>query len=40
VLKIRDKGQNVSSISVRVGIMGDRKSAEVIHNAIASEAGL
>ena len=40
VLKIRDKGQKVTSISVRVGIMGDRKSAEVIHNAIASEAGL
>lgn len=40
VLKIRDKGQKVTSISVRVGILGDRKSAEVIHNAIASEAGL
>ncbi|MBI5675690.1 MAG: DUF3568 family protein [Nitrospirae bacterium] len=40
VLNLKDKGQNVTSISVRAGILGDRKSAERIHNAIASEAGL
>ena len=40
VLNLTDKGQNVTSISVRVGILGDRKAAERIHNAIASEAGL
>lgn len=40
VLNLTDKGQNVTSISVRVGILGDRKSAERIHKAIASEAGL
>ena len=40
VLNLKDKGQRVTSISVRVGMLGDRKSAEVIHNAIASEAGL
>jgi len=40
VLNLKDKGQSVTSISVRVGILGDRKSAEMIHNAIASEAGL
>lgn len=40
VLNLKDKGQKVTSISVRVGILGDRKAAENIHNAIASEAGL
>lgn len=40
VLNLKDKGQSVTSISVRVGILGDRKSAEKIHNVIASEAGL
>jgi len=40
VLNLTDKGQNVTSISVRVGMIGDRKSAEIIHNAIASESGL
>ena len=40
VLNLTDKGQSVTSISVRVGILGDRKAAEKIHNAIASEAGL
>jgi len=39
VLNLRDKGQKVTSISVRVGIFGDRKAAERIHDAIASEAG-
>jgi hypothetical protein len=40
VLNLKDKGQNVTSISIRVGILGDRKSAERVHNTIASEAGL
>ncbi len=40
VVNLKDKGQKVTSISVRVGILGDRRSAEGIHNTIASEAGL
>lgn len=40
VLNLKDKGQNVTSVSVRVGVLGDRKAAERIHSAIASEAGL
>lgn len=40
VLNIKDKGQKVTSISVRVGILGDSNAAEKIHKAIASEAGL
>jgi hypothetical protein len=35
-ISLKDMGQNVTSISVRVGILGDRGLAERIHDEIAS----
>lgn len=40
VVKLTDKGQNVTSIAVRSGLIGDREAAVQVHNAIASAAGL
>ncbi len=40
VIKIKDDGQGVSTISIRVGIIGDRSIGESIHEAIASVAGV
>ena len=39
-IRIKDMGQGVSSISVRVGILGDRGMAEIIHDEIASVSGV
>lgn len=40
VINLDDKGQGVTSISIRVGMVGDRDSAEQIHNEIAAVAGI
>ncbi len=40
IVKLKDKGQNVTSIAIRAGILGDRKTAEKIHDKIAGTAGL
>lgn len=40
VVKLEDRGQNVTTISVRVGLLGDRSDAEKIHDEIASVAGI
>lgn len=40
VIKIKDKGQNVTSIAVKSGLLGDVVEAEEIHNEIAGVAGL
>jgi hypothetical protein len=37
---LNDRGQGVTSISVRVGMFGDRLEAEKIHDEIASVAGI
>jgi hypothetical protein len=37
---LKDMGQNVTSISIRVGILGDRGAAERIHDKIASVSGI
>jgi len=39
-VKLMDKGQNVTLIKVRAGILGDRELAEKIHDEIAATAGL
>ncbi len=39
-VKLKDKGQNVTLIKVRAGILGDRELAEKIHDEIAANAGL
>jgi hypothetical protein len=39
-IKLKDKGQNVTDISVRVGFWGNRKDAERIHEEIKAVAGL
>jgi hypothetical protein len=40
VIKLKDKGRKVTSIGVRVGIFGNRKDAERIHDEIAAVAGI
>ncbi|MBI4844070.1 MAG: DUF3568 family protein [Nitrospirae bacterium] len=40
VVTLKDKGQKVTYISVRVGTFGSREDAERIHNEIASIAGI
>lgn len=37
---LKDRGQGVTSISVRVGLFGDRLEAEKIHDEIASVSGI
>ena len=39
-IRIKDMGQGVSSISIRVGMLGDRGMAEIIHDEIASVSGV
>ena len=39
-MKLKDKGHNVTSITVRSGVLGDREAAEKIHDEIAANAGL
>ncbi len=40
IVTLKDRGQGVTTISVRVGIFGDRKEAERIHDEIASVSGI
>jgi hypothetical protein len=40
IVAIKDRGQSVTTISVRVGLMGDRSLAEQVHDEIASVAGI
>jgi len=40
IIKLEDKGQNVTSIGIRIGIFGDRVASEKIHEEIARIAGL
>jgi hypothetical protein len=40
IISLKDKGQGVTYISVRVGLLGDRKEAERIHDEIAMLAGI
>lgn len=39
-LSLKDMGQRVTAIGVRVGTLGDRADSERIHNEIASAAGI
>ncbi len=39
-INLKDMGQGVTSISVRVGRIGDRQEAERVHDEIAAQAGL
>jgi hypothetical protein len=39
-IKLKDMGQGVTEISIRVGILGDRAASEKIHDEIASVAGV
>jgi hypothetical protein len=40
LIKLKDKGQGVTSIGIRVGVFGDRDLSEKIHDEIARVAGL
>ncbi|KPK02905.1 MAG: hypothetical protein AMK71_00750 [Nitrospira bacterium SG8_35_4] len=40
LVSLKDRGQGVTTISVRVGLMGDRGLAEQVHDEIASVAGI
>ncbi|RJQ13968.1 MAG: DUF3568 family protein [Nitrospiraceae bacterium] len=40
VIRLKDMGQGVTSVSIRVGLLGSRVEAEKVHNAIASAAGI
>jgi len=40
IIKLKDKGQGVTSIGIRVGVFGNRVLSEKIHDEIASVAGL
>ncbi len=40
LISLKDMGQKVSSIGVRVGTFGNREEAERIHNEIVSVAGI
>jgi hypothetical protein len=39
-IKLRDMGQNVTTVNIRVGFLGSRKDAERIHEEISAIAGL
>lgn len=39
-ISLKDMGQKVTSIGIRVGTFGDRSESERIHNEIASAAGI
>lgn len=40
VVKLTDRGQGVTSISIRVGMLGNKSDAEKIHDEIASVSGI
>jgi hypothetical protein len=40
LISLKDMGQKVTSIGVRVGTFGDRSESERIHNEIAAAAGI
>ncbi|MEF9425737.1 MAG: DUF3568 domain-containing protein [Candidatus Mariimomonas ferrooxydans] len=40
IIKLRDRGQNVTTINIRVGFLGSRKESERIHEEISAVAGL
>jgi|Deesub1362A_J573_1020465.scaffolds.fasta_scaffold00882_7 hypothetical protein len=40
IVKLKDKGQGVTSIGIRIGVFGDRVASEKIHEEIARVAGL
>ncbi|MBI5057256.1 MAG: DUF3568 family protein [Nitrospirae bacterium] len=40
VIALRDMGQKVTSIGIRVGTLGDRVEADKLHTAIASALGI
>lgn len=39
-IKLTDRGQGVTRISIRVGLLGDRSAAEKIHDQIAAVSGI
>jgi hypothetical protein len=39
-VKLTDKGQGVTKISIRVGQLGDKSESETIHDEIASVSGI
>lgn len=39
-ISVKDMGQKVTSIAIRVGTFGDRETAKKIHDEIAAVAGL
>ena len=39
-VSLKDRGQGVTTISVRVGLVGDKSSAEKVHDEIARVAGI
>lgn len=40
LVSLKDRGQGVTTISVRVGMLGDRSIAEKVHDEIASVSGI
>jgi hypothetical protein len=40
IIKLADKGNNVTSIGIRVGMFGSRDASEQIHEEIARVLGL
>jgi len=40
IVSLKDRGQGVTTISVRIGVLGDRSAAEKVHDAIASVSGI
>jgi hypothetical protein len=40
LVSLKDRGQDVTIISVRVGTFGDKSSAEQVHDEIASVSGI
>lgn len=40
IVSLKDRGQGVTTISVRVGLLGDRSEAEKVHDEIASVAAI
>jgi len=40
LVSLTDRGQGVTTISVRIGLLGDRSSAEKVHDEIASVSGI
>lgn len=40
LVSLKDRGQGVTTISVRVGLLGDRALAEDVHDEIARVAGI